>query len=105
LDGDVGLALRGDANGSESDVDDIEAVPVETFVGANGLQGCYRNGDGNVVELDEEGVLARGEHISVGLKLTFAFCWLKPMLAALATIAGMAKIAANFMMEVMKNCL
>jgi hypothetical protein len=30
---------------------------------------------------------------------------LKPMLAALAMIAGMAKIAANFMMEVMKKSL
>jgi len=60
LDGDVGFGLSGDANGSESDVDDVEAVPRETFVGANGLQGCYWNGDGDVVELDEEEMLARG---------------------------------------------
>ena len=105
MDGDVGLGLSSDANGSERDVDDVEAVPVETFVGADGLQGCYWNGDSDVVELDEEEVLARGEHKSAGFELTFAFCWLKPMLAALATIAGMAKIAANFMMEVMKSCL
>jgi hypothetical protein len=50
-------------------------------------------------------MLARVDYKSVGSMLTFAFCWLKPMLAALATIAGMAKTAENFMMEVIKKCV
>lgn len=105
LDGDVRFGLSSNANGSEGYVDDVEAVPRETFVGANGLQGCYWDSDSNVVELDQEEMLARADHKLAGLELTFAFCWLRPMLAALATIAGMAKIAANFMMEVTKICL
>ena len=52
LDGDVGLGLRGYANRCETDVDDIEAIPCEAFVGADGLQGCYWDSDGDVVELN-----------------------------------------------------
>jgi hypothetical protein len=43
-------------------------------------------------------VLARGFDKSAVALLTFAFCWTKPMLAALAMMAGMARTAANFMM-------
>jgi hypothetical protein len=103
LNGDVGLALRSDANGCELDVDDVEAVPVQAFVDADGLERCHGDGHGNVIEL--EGMLARVDYKPVGPKLTFAFCWLKPMLAALATIAGMAKTAENFMMEVIEKCV
>lgn len=51
LDGDVWLALRGDSDGCESDVDDVKAVPGEAFVHANGLQRCYWDSDSNIVEL------------------------------------------------------
>jgi hypothetical protein len=105
LNGDVGLALRSDANGCELDVDDVEAVPVQAFVDADGLERCHGDGHGNVIELREDEMLARVDYKSVGSMLTFAFCWLKPMLAALATIAGMAKTAENFMMEVIKKCV
>ena len=74
LDGDVGLGLSSDANGSESDVDDVEAVPVETFVGADGLQGRYWDGDGNVVKLHKHGRLARGGYDLTDSTLTLAFC-------------------------------
>ena len=105
MDGDVGLALCSDANGCELDVDDVEAVPVQTFVDADGLERCNRNGDRDVVELGEDGMLAKVDYKPDGSMLTFAFCWLKPMLAALATIAGTAKTAENFMMEVRKICV
>lgn len=99
LDGDVRLALRSDADGCELSVDGVEAVPREAFVDTDGLQGCYWNGDGDVVELNKCGRLARGGYDLTDSILTLAFCWLKPMLAALATIAGTAKIVTNFMME------
>ena len=105
MDGDVGFGLSSNANRGESDIYDVEAIPRETFVGANGLQGCYWNGDGNVIELDGDEMLARADHKLAGPQLTFAFCWLRPMLAALATIAGMAKIAPTFMTEMTKNGL
>jgi len=51
LDGDVGLGLGSDADGGEGDVDDVEVVPGEAFVGADGLEGGDGDGDGDVVEL------------------------------------------------------
>jgi len=99
LHGDVGLSLSSNADGCKSDVDHVEAVPVETFVDADGLERCHRDGDGDVVELDEDDLLARGGYKLDGSMLTFAFCCWRPMLAALATIAGTAKIVENFMMK------
>ena len=61
LDGDVGFGLSSNANGSESYVDDVEAVPCEAFVGADGLQGCYWDCDGDIVELDQDGTLAKAQ--------------------------------------------
>lgn len=102
MDGDVGFSLRSNTNGCESDVNDVEAIPCEALVGADGLQGCYWDSDSDVVELD---LSAKDHYNPVGAMLTFAFCWLNPMLAALAMIAGTAKIAANFMMEMKEKCL
>jgi len=51
LDGNIWLGLRGDSDGCEGDVDNVEAGPRKAFVGANGLQRCYWDCDGDVVEL------------------------------------------------------
>jgi hypothetical protein len=51
LHGDVGFGLWCDSDGGERDVDDVETVPVETFVSADGLQRCYGNCDCNIIKL------------------------------------------------------
>lgn len=60
LDCDVGLGLRENAGGCDADVDDVEAVPGQALVGADGLERCYWKNDRDVVELD--GLSATGYH-------------------------------------------
>lgn len=93
----VGLRLCEDSGWCTADVDDVEAVPGKTFVSANGLQGCNGDGDCDIVEL--EGVSGTNGYVAAISMLTFAVCCWRPMLAALATMAGMARMAENFMVN------
>jgi hypothetical protein len=102
LHGDVGVRVRFHASGGDGDVDHVEAVPVEASVGADGLEGCYGEDNFDVIELEQVCQLGV-EGAVLFLLLTLAFCCCRPMVAALARIAGMARTAANFM--VAESCM